>query len=68
MIKIDKALLKRLLAIADAHDYLHEYRDVIECLKNDNGFDGDTVSNFIIEVDERIEEDKKLLDFLTKFN
>lgn len=46
MIKIDKELLKRLLAIADAHEYLYEYRDVIECLKNDNGLDDDTVHDF----------------------
>ena len=30
MIMIDKELLKRLLAIADAHDYLYEYQDVID--------------------------------------
>ena len=52
MIKIDKALLKRLLAIADAHDYLLEYRDVIECLKNDNGFDDDKVREFLHETNE----------------
>ena len=52
MIKIDKELLKTLLAIADAHGYLHQYRDVIECLKNDNDFDDVTVHNFLNEVDE----------------
>ena len=55
MIKIDKELLKRLLAIADAHDYLYEYRDVIECLKN-NGFDDVTVRNFLKETDELTSE------------
>lgn len=56
MVKIDKALLKRLLAIADAHDYLYEYRDVIECLKNDNGFDDVAVHNFLKETDELTSE------------
>ena len=52
MIKIDKELLKSLLTIADAHGYLHQYRDVIECLKNDNGFDKVMVHNFLEETDE----------------
>jgi hypothetical protein len=56
MIKIDKALLKRLLAIADAHDYLYEYRDVIECLKNDNDFDKVMVHNFLEETDKLTSE------------
>ena len=64
MIKIDKELLKSLLAIADAHDYLYEYRDVIECLKNDNGFDDVAVHNFLNETDEltdKILEDEQEL-------
>ena len=64
MIKIDKELLKRLLAIADAHDYLYEYRDVIECLKNENDFDDVAVHNFLNETDEltdRILEDEQEL-------
>ena len=52
MVKIDKELLKRLLAIADAHGYLYEYRDVIECLKTDNDFDDVAVHNFLNETDE----------------
>ena len=56
MIKIDKELLKRLLAIADAHDYLYEYRDVIECLKNDNSFDDVTVRKFLKETDKLTSE------------
>ena len=56
MIKIDKELLKRLLAIADAHDYLYEYRDVIECLKNDNSFDDVTVHKFLKETDKLTSE------------
>lgn len=65
MIKIDKELLKRLLAIADAHDYLYEYRDVIECLKNDNDFDDVTVHNFLKETEEltnKIMEEEEELD------
>ena len=52
MIKIDKELLKTLLAIADAYGHLHQYRDVIDCLKNDNGFDDVAVHNFLTETDE----------------
>ena len=56
MVIIDKELLKRVLAIADAHDYLYEYRDVIECLKNDNDFDDVTVHNFLKETDKLTSE------------
>ena len=69
MIKIDKELLERLLAIADAHDYLYEYQDVIECLENDNGFDKVMVHNFLEETDELtdkiLEEEQELDDWLT---
>ena len=64
VVKIDKELLKRLLAIADAHDYLYEYRDVIECLKNDNSFDDVAVHNFLKETNEitdKILEDEQEL-------
>ena len=68
MIKIDKELLKRLLAIADAHDYLYEYRDIIECLKNENGFDDVAVHNFLNETDEItdkiLEDEQELYDWL----
>lgn len=68
MVKIDKELLKRLLAIADAHDYLYEYRDVIECLKNDNGFDDVAVHNFLNETDELtdkiLEDEQDTIDWL----
>ena len=67
MVKIDKELLKRLLAIADAHDYLYEYRDVIYCLKNDNGFDDVAVHNFLTETDELtdkiLEDEQELYDW-----
>lgn len=67
MIKIDKELLKTLLAIADAYGYLHQYRDVIECLKNDNSFDDNKLSEFLKETDELIdkilEEEQELDDW-----
>ena len=67
MIKIDIALLKRLYAIADAHDYIYEYRDIIECLKNDNSFDDNKLSEFLKETDELIdkilEEEQELDDW-----
>lgn len=65
MVKIDKELLKTLLALADAYGYLHQYRDVIECLKHDNGFDKVMVHNFLEETDELIDkilEEKQVLD------
>lgn len=55
--KIDKELLKMLLAIADAYGYLHQYRDVIDCLKNDNGFDKVMVHNFL-------EDEQEIVDWL----
>lgn len=68
MIKIDKELLKRLLAIADAHEYLYEYRDVIECLKNDNGLDDDKVRDFLDETnkltDKIIKDEQEIDDWL----
>lgn len=68
MIRIDKELLKILLAIADAHDYLYVYRDVIECLKNDNDFDKVMVHNFLEETDELtdkiLEDEQEIVDWL----
>lgn len=68
MIKIDIALLKRLYAIADAHDYVYEYRDIIECLQKDNSFDDNKLSEFLKETDELIdkilEEEQELDDWL----
>ena len=68
MIKIDKELLKTLLAIADAYGYLHQYRDVIECLKNDNEFDDVAVHNFLNETDEItdkiLEDEEEIVDWL----
>lgn len=67
MIKIDIELLKRLSAIADAHDCLHEYRDVIKCLKNDNGLDDDIVHDFLDETNkltDKIFEEEQEVDWL----
>ncbi len=68
MIKIDKELLKTLLAIADAYGYLHQYRDVIECLKNDNEFDDVAVHNVLNETDEItdkiLEDEEEIVDWL----
>lgn len=56
MIQINKNILKKLMAIADANDdddYIFDIkRDVIEQLKNDNGFDDDALYDFLREVDE----------------
>lgn len=67
MIKIDKELLKTLLALADAYGYLHQCRDVIECLKNDNSFDDNKLSEFLKETNEIIDkilEEQELDDWL----
>lgn len=56
MIQINEELVKKLMAIADANDddnYIFDIkRDVIEQLKNDNGFDDDALYDFLREVDE----------------
>ena len=56
MIQINKEILKKLMAIADANDdddYIFYIKhDVIEQLKNDNGFDDDALYDFLREVDE----------------
>lgn len=60
MIKINEEILKKLMAIADANDdedYIFDIkRDVIEQLKNDNGFDDDALYDFLREVDELKDE------------
>lgn len=66
MIQINEELVKKLMAIADANDdddyIFHIKRDVIEQLKNDNGFDDDALYDFLCEVedlkDEILEEEK----------
>lgn len=55
MIQINKKILKKLMAIADANDdddYFYIKRDVIEQLKNYNGFDDDALYDFLWDVDE----------------
>lgn len=60
MIQINEELVKKLMAIADANDdddyIFHIKRDVIEQLKNDNGFDDDALYDFLREVDELKDE------------
>lgn len=66
MIQINEELVKKLMAIADANDdddyIFHIKRDVIEQLKNDNGFDDDALYDFLCEVedlkDEILEEEE----------
>lgn len=56
------------MAIADAYGYLHQYRDVVDCLKNDNGFDDVDVHNFLNETDEItdkiLEDEQDTVDWL----
>lgn len=66
MIQISKKILKKLMAIADANDdddYFYIKRDVIEQLKNYNGFDDDALYDFLWDVDElkdeKLEEEEK---------
>lgn len=60
MIQINEELVKKLMAIADANnddDYIFSIKyDVIEQLKNDNGFDDDALYDFLREVDELKDE------------
>lgn len=60
MIQINEEILKKLMAIADANDdddYIFYIKhNVIEQLKNDNGFDDDAVYDFLCEVDELKDE------------
>ena len=71
MIKIDKELLKRLLAIADANgddDYFYIKHYVIDQLKNCNRQDDDALYDFLFDVnvlkDEILEEKQELYDQL----
>lgn len=59
MIQISKKILKKLMAIADANDdddYFYIKRDVIEQLKNYNGFDDDALYDFLWDVNELKDE------------
>lgn len=60
MIQINEELVKKLMAIADANDdddYIFYIKhNVIEQLKNDNGFDDDALYDFLREVDELKDE------------
>lgn len=67
MIQINEELVKKLMAIADANDdddYIFPIKhDVIEQLKNYNGFDDDALYDFLWDVnklkDEKLEEEEK---------
>lgn len=55
MIQINKNILKKLMAIADANDdddYFYIKHYVIDQLKNCNGYDDDALYDFFREVDE----------------
>lgn len=55
MIQINKNILKKLMAIADANDdddYFYIKHYVIDQLKNCNGYDDDALYDFFWDVDE----------------
>ena len=60
MIQIRKKILQKLMAIADANDdddyFYYIKRDVIEQLKNYNGFDDDALYDFLWDVNELKDE------------
>lgn len=67
MIQINKNILKKLMAIADANDddddYFYIKHYVIDQLKNCNGYDDDALYDFLRDVnalkDEILEEKEK---------
>lgn len=66
MIQINKNILKKLMAIADANDdddYFYIKYYVIDQLKNCNGYDDDALYDFLRDVnalkDEILEEEEK---------
>ena len=71
MVIINKNILKKLMAIADANgddDYLYIKHYVIDQLKNCNGYDDDAMYDFLFDVnvlkDEILEEKQELYDRL----
>ena len=71
MVIINKNILKKLMAIADANDdddYLYIKHYVIDQLKNCNGYDDDALYDFLFDVnvlkDEILEEEEELNDWL----
>ena len=67
MVTINKNILKKLMAIADANDdddYFEIKRNVIDQLKNCNGYDDDALDDFLFDVnvlkDEMLEEGEEL--------
>ena len=70
MVTINKNILKKLMAIADANDnddYFEIKRNVIDQLKNCNGYDDDALDDFLFDVnvlkDEILEEGEELDDW-----
>lgn len=70
MVIINKNILKKLMAIADANDdddYLYIKHYVIDQLKNCNGYDDDAMYDFLFDVnvlkDEILEEEEELNDW-----
>ena len=70
MVIINKNILKKLMAIADANDdddYLYIKHYVIDQLKNCNGYDDDALYDFLFDVnvlkDEILEEEEELNDW-----
>ena len=66
MIQINKNILKKLMAIAEANDdddYFYIKHYVIDQLKNCNGYDDDALYDFLWDVnklkDEILEEEEK---------
>ena len=71
MVIINKNILKKLMAIADANgddDYFYIKHYVIDQLKNCNGYDDDALYDFLFDVnvlkDEILEEEEELNDWL----
>lgn len=69
MVIINKNILKKLMAIADANnddDYFYIKHYVIDQLKNCNGYDDDALYDFLFDVntlkDEILEEERELDD------
>ena len=70
MVIINKNILKKLMAIADANnddDYFYIKHYVIDQLKNCNGYDDDALYDFFYDVnvlkDEILEEEQELDDW-----
>ena len=67
MVIINKNILKKLMAIADATYFPNVYQDAINQLKNENDFDKDMLSDFLKDTEELtnkiLEEGEELDDW-----